>query len=639
MADLFGASTQQDLLSGGDGAKLYDWHFLNSANATQADVNSTVAGFYTVTPTSNALLSSGNTAMPFLYQNIVGDFDVDIPYYNEGDTFSFRVGLMARDPNASVGEDYVGIWRNHIRGSGEQTEWASCTNNSFANGTDSMLNAFTRITRVGNVFTLYAKVNSGDSWTQKVQYTRNDFASTIQLGIVTAYVSNGFVSYSKIGADSFNGTYTVNDGTTSTMALTFPSFTFSAQSDASSSTMALTVPNFTMSAYVDNPYRDLALIFPAFTFNATAIQGTTSTMALTVPSFSLNAETSPQITMDLLFPEFTFSAYSLAPGTSQMALKMPLFSFSANVLTGNKSSMDLLFPEFIFSAKYGDALNLQFPPFTFNAQGYSGNVSSGNLQFPPFTFNATGVSSPLITMDLQFPEFILDMQCATGTISTMALVMPEFSLSGNVAVGRTMSMDLLFPEFTFSAIASQGTISTMALIFPQFSFNSYVHNNEQSYLNSNIINVTTGANSVFTNFFFNSFCKFNGRYYGANQYGIFELGGENDDGTQIDARLRSGKYDFGITQLKSLPEVVIALNSRAFKFKTIIDQDKETEYTFNPDNDQQYYADTTRPIRVKLGKGTRSRYWETIVENVNGNNLEIETIELPIEIQSRKAYR
>ena len=50
--------------------------------------------------------------------------------------------------------------------------------------------------RVGNVFTLYSKINQWDAWTQRGQFTRNDFASTILLGIgcATNIINDNYIA-------------------------------------------------------------------------------------------------------------------------------------------------------------------------------------------------------------------------------------------------------------------------------------------------------------------------------------------------------------------------------------------------------------------------------------------------------------
>ncbi|KJU83449.1 hypothetical protein MBAV_004358, partial [Candidatus Magnetobacterium bavaricum] len=180
MSDLFGASTAQNLITGGDGAKLYEWNVLNSANATVMDVdNASGSGFSgrlcikSSTPTADSPLTN-----PFVYQEVTGDFDVDIYLYAVAS--GGWQGLLCRCPTASAGEDYVGIVSDDV----DNLYWTDFTNSSNTYGNLSSTNRYLRLTRVGDTFTAYRKLNSVDSWMPAHVFTRADFAGkTLQLGM------------------------------------------------------------------------------------------------------------------------------------------------------------------------------------------------------------------------------------------------------------------------------------------------------------------------------------------------------------------------------------------------------------------------------------------------------------------------
>jgi hypothetical protein len=186
--DEFGASTAQELLTGGDGAKSYGWYLLNSSNANSADVNQTNVSQLTVN-----LKVTGATDFydaqfdgPFLYKSVSGDFDVDIAFpdsvLNE-DTQT--INFIARDDTVSAGEDHVRIASGY---SGSRFVWWGNTTNDVTGdtGSSSVTHNYLRMRRVGSVFTFYSKANIGDVWTQQKQYTRGDFATSIQVGIGVA---------------------------------------------------------------------------------------------------------------------------------------------------------------------------------------------------------------------------------------------------------------------------------------------------------------------------------------------------------------------------------------------------------------------------------------------------------------------
>jgi len=69
-----------------------------------------------------------------------------------------------------------------------------------------------KIKRVGSAFTLSSKLNPGDAWTDRVTYTRADFAAEVEVGLVayTNNTSNNFVAkfdYFREVGGVLSGTY------------------------------------------------------------------------------------------------------------------------------------------------------------------------------------------------------------------------------------------------------------------------------------------------------------------------------------------------------------------------------------------------------------------------------------------------
>ncbi|KWT81135.1 hypothetical protein [Candidatus Magnetominusculus xianensis] len=210
MSDYFGASTQQDIKTGGDGAKSHDWNVLNASNATAIDVNISNAGYLTMVMSGGfSAWYTGSFTAPFVYINVIGDFDVDVSITTvglSGTNSVERPFLAVRDPNASAGEDWILLGRDTWDGPSGQTLWLWVMN-SVENGNRTTLYNYLRLTRVGNVFRYYGKVNQGDSWTTWTAVERNDFHSIVQLGFMCAHgaISDGYT----LKADYLQGTYTL----------------------------------------------------------------------------------------------------------------------------------------------------------------------------------------------------------------------------------------------------------------------------------------------------------------------------------------------------------------------------------------------------------------------------------------------
>jgi hypothetical protein len=71
------------------------------------------------------------------------------------------------------------------------------------------------------------------------------------------------------------------------------------------------------------------------------------------------------------------------------------------------------------------------------------------------------------------------------------------------------------------------------------------------------VNTKTFAVSQYSNFNFNSMCFFNGVLLGANASGLFELEGDNDDGTVIDAYFQLPSYDYETPKQKNFRKIYL----------------------------------------------------------------------------------
>jgi hypothetical protein len=147
----------------------------------------------------------------FLYKVVAGDFDVSVenvePFDNSDPANNHMGGLMARafptsGPHWSApfngGENWQDVFRFMQFSIDEDIRYA--TNGADNDGyiivpgvdTDTNVNRFFRITRVGDVFSFYTKTNQPDAWTLHGSLTRGDLAGVpIQVGLADATFGDG----------------------------------------------------------------------------------------------------------------------------------------------------------------------------------------------------------------------------------------------------------------------------------------------------------------------------------------------------------------------------------------------------------------------------------------------------------------
>jgi hypothetical protein len=139
-----------------------------------------------------------------------------------------------------------------------------------------------------------------------------------------------------------------------------------------------------------------------------------------------------------------------------------------------------------------------------------------------------------------------------------------------------------------------------------------------------VVNTRTFAISEYSNFAFNSMAKLNGKYVYANSSGIYEGGGTDDNGAQIDAGYKTGAIDMYATEVQRLRDAYL---------------------TFRSDGDIQFFAegnetytrmynivnsvlDQIHERRVKFERGIRDRYFNFGVSNVNGSTFEMKSVKV-----------
>lgn len=145
-----------------------------------------------------------------------------------------------------------------------------------------------------------------------------------------------------------------------------------------------------------------------------------------------------------------------------------------------------------------------------------------------------------------------------------------------------------------------------------------------------------GAPSEYINFPMNGLAAFDKRYFGTSTDGFYLLEGEDDEGEQIDASFLTAFTDFGTGQLKGQVEAYVALSTDGTQlvFK-VLNVDKrgdliESIYT------QPVTAGALHNEKMKIGKGLEGTYWQFGLENVEGADFEIDSLDFRPLILTRR---
>ena len=145
--------------------------------------------------------------------------------------------------------------------------------------------------------------------------------------------------------------------------------------------------------------------------------------------------------------------------------------------------------------------------------------------------------------------------------------------------------------------------------------------------------MTAKATTQRTNFNFDSFLEQNGNVYGFNGDGLYKLGGDDDDGTDIDAYFATGSTNLGDEKPKRLRYFFTTLNADGAMYLKV---------TPNMDS-SLVYTKTITPLtaefhkhRIKLGEGLKAVNWEFEFGNTDGYDFTVTMMEvLPTKIGHR----
>ena len=115
----------------------------------------------------------------------------------------------------------------------------------------------------------------------------------------------------------------------------------------------------------------------------------------------------------------------------------------------------------------------------------------------------------------------------------------------------------------------------------------------------------TNSTSTYTNYNFSSSTKFKSKYLFANSSGLYEYGGDTDDGSLIKMTLETSAISFGSSSLNQVPAIYLGVsNDDVVYLKVRVDGRGECHYKLNKKSEG---LDTRK---IDLGKGLIGRYFQ-----------------------------
>lgn len=145
------------------------------------------------------------------------------------------------------------------------------------------------------------------------------------------------------------------------------------------------------------------------------------------------------------------------------------------------------------------------------------------------------------------------------------------------------------------------------------------------------LNATNFAVTEYTDFGFNSFAVLDGKYYGANENGIYLLGGNTQDGKPIQSEIKSGSIDMGI-KMKQIPRQAWITGRNAGSLIFTVEDEEGIVHEY----DIKDIATDLHEMRVKFGRGIKGRFFKFGLKNKAGMDFDIDSIRVIAEVIANK---
>lgn len=141
------------------------------------------------------------------------------------------------------------------------------------------------------------------------------------------------------------------------------------------------------------------------------------------------------------------------------------------------------------------------------------------------------------------------------------------------------------------------------------------------------------AVAQYANYNFDAMTKFGDVYLGCNELGIFTLDGSTDDNIDIDSFFELLTTDFGIPNQKRIRKIYLGYETSGSLILEIKDDENNVRrYTLAASLDDQ----RQHGARVAVGRDGKGRYWSFRLENVDGCDFSVDSLDALVTVLARK---
>lgn len=268
-------------------------------------------------------------------------------------------------------------------------------------------------------------------------------------------------------------------------------------------------------------------------------------------------------------------------------------------------------------------LQFTLPMLTAGFSSY--NSVEGTLSFtiPKQSIKLTGWQEIQGNLEVTIPRISAKLASSINENGVLTVTIPMIQFTGESVSLTEGVLSFTLPSYRISFDSYLSAEGDLSFAIPMLLFHAEQTIEADDYLTM-VMNTKNKALSLFDNYNFNSLCAFNGKHFGATDTGIFDLdAGTKDNGVPIEWNFKIGYLDLEQGQKKKLVEAWVSYKS-----------DGDIKFTVvQPDGEQYEYVlqgiDTTETgLRVKFGKGIRTKYIALDVSNIEGSSIDLDEFKL-----------
>lgn len=233
------------------------------------------------------------------------------------------------------------------------------------------------------------------------------------------------------------------------------------------------------------------------------------------------------------------------------------------------------------------------------------------------------------------PVGVLQAVATVGALARFAGSVPMGELSAMMTAGIVVRAELVAPMIrpapraAAQLVAPMGRLTAIASAVVEVTYEAYAVNLRPGPKMPNQV-------TRYTNFPFNQILRFQGRYIGVADDGLYQLGGatdyDPDTPTGPPWSWHTGMTDFNSSQHKNVREAMFAgrLGPRATAAVSVREA-----------TDRTYAATIVRGTsaqnhRIKMGRGLKARYWSFGLSDAAGGECDVDRVEFDVAELGRK---